>query len=96
MFLTTIDPETNWIEIVELVVVEVSTIPTDTQGYKGISIQNAPKAPWFSKSSAMISTLVNETWFHWYPYYKHIIYDNGGEFKFQFKARYDTYGFKCK
>jgi hypothetical protein len=44
----------------------------------------------------MISTLVNKTWFSWYPHCQHVIYDNGSEFKLHFEASCDTYGIKLK
>ena len=50
------------------------------------------KDAYFDKSSAMISTLVNKTWFSRYPHCQHIIYDNGSEFKLHFEALCDSYG----
>ena len=44
----------------------------------------------------MISTLVNKTWFSWYPCSQQVIYDNGIKFKLHFKALCDTYGIKRK
>ena len=44
----------------------------------------------------MISTLVNKTWFSWYPRCQQVIYDNGSEFKLHFEALCDTYGIKRK
>ena len=44
----------------------------------------------------MISTLVNTTWFSWYPGCQHVIYDNESEFKLHFEALCDTYGIKRK
>jgi len=96
MCLTMIDPATNWLEIVELPVVETSAIPTGTRGCKGLSTHTTPKMPYFDKSSARISTLVNKTWFSWYPHCQHVIYDNGSEFKLHFEALCDTYGIKHK
>ena len=63
---------------------------------KGISTHNTPQVPYFDKSSAMISTLVNKTWFSRYPRCQQVIYDNGGEFKLHFEALCDTYGIKRK
>ena len=96
MCLTMKDPATSWLEIVELPVVDRPTIPTGTKGRKGISTNNTPQVPYFDKSSAMISTLVNKTWFSRYPRCQQVIYDNGSEFKLHFKALCDTYGIKRK
>ena len=96
MYLTMIDPATSWLEIVELPVVDRPTIPTGTKGRKGISTHNTPQVPYFDKSSAMISTLVNKTWFSRYPRCQQVIYDNGSEFKLHFEALCDTYGIKRK
>jgi hypothetical protein len=54
------------------------------------------KLPYFDKSSAMISNLVNKTWFSCYPCCQYIIYDNGSEFKLHFKALYESFGIKRK
>ena len=96
MCLTMIDPATSWLEIVELPVVDRPTIPSGTKGRKGISTHNTPQVPYFDKSSAMISTLVNKTWFSRYPRCQQVIYDNGSEFKLHFEALCDTYGIKRK
>ena len=61
MCLTMIDPATSWFEIVELPVVELSaTIAQDTKGRKGKRKRHDTE-PYFDKSSAMISNLVNKT-----------------------------------
>ena len=96
MCLTMIDPATSWLEIVELMVVDRPTIPTGTRGRKCISTRNTPQVPYFNKSSAMISTLVNKTWFSGYPHCPQVIHDNGSEFKLHFEALCDTYDIKCK
>ncbi len=64
MCLTMIDAATSWLEIVELPVVDKPTIPT---GCQGISTHSTPQVPYFDKSSAMISTLGNKTWFSRHP-----------------------------
>ena len=46
--------------------------------------------------SAMISTLVNKTWFSRYPHCQYVIYDNGSKFKLHFEALCDRYGIKHK
>ena len=93
---TMIDPAISWLEIIELLVVETPTIPTDTRGQKGTLTHNTPKAPYFDKSSAMISTLVNKTWFSQYPHCQKVIYDNRSELKLHFESLCDTYGIKRK
>ena len=94
MCLTMINPATNWLEIVELPVIEASTIPMGTRSCKGPSTNTTPKVPYFDKSSDMISTLVNKTWFSQYPCCQQVIYDNGSKFKLRFKALCDTNGIK--
>jgi hypothetical protein len=91
-----INPASSWLEIIVLLVVETSAIPTGTPGHKGMSTHTTPKVPYFDKSSAMISTLVNMAWFSWYPCCQHVIYDDGSEFKLHFEALCDTYGIKRK
>ena len=94
--LTMIDPTTSWFKIVELRVVQRSgaSAARNTKGQKGK--KTLGKEPHFDKSSAMISTLVNKTWFCQYPYCSAIIYDNGIEFKLYFQSLCNTYGLKCK
>ncbi len=72
MCLTMIDPASSWFEIVELPVITDMVIPMDTKGRK-----TQTKLPYFDKSSAMISILVNKTWFSHYTCYQYINYDNG-------------------
>jgi hypothetical protein len=62
-----IDPAMSWLEMIELPVVEAPAIPSGTRGRKGISTHTTPTVSYFDKSSAMISTLVNKTWFSQYP-----------------------------
>ena len=50
MCLTLIDQATSRLEIVEMPVVDKSTIPTSRRGRNGISTHNAPKVPYFDKS----------------------------------------------
>ena len=91
MCLTMIDPASSWFEIVELPVAEYTTI-----GNKSQNKTTKDKDAFFDKSSAMISTLVDKTWFSRYPRCQHIIYDNGSEFKLHFEALCDSYGIKRK
>ena len=95
MCLTMIDPATSWFEIVELPVLEtLNTLPAGCR--KGTKVHEQTKEAYFDKFSAMISTLVNKTWFSRYPRCQHIIYDNGSKFKLHFEALCDSYGIKRK
>ena len=96
MCLTMIDLASSWFEIVELPVTTDAVIPMDTKGQQGIKTHNNTKLPYFDKSSAMISKLVNKTWFSHYSRCQYIIYDNGSEFQLHFKALCDSYGIKRK
>jgi hypothetical protein len=96
MCLTMIDPASSWFEIVELPVTTDAVIPMDTKGRKGTKTHNNTKLPYFDKSSAMISNLVNKTWFSRYPRCQYIIYDNGSEFKLHFEALCESFGIKRK
>ena len=96
MCLSMIDPASGWFEIVELPVTTDAVIPMDTRGQEGIKTHNNTNLPYFDKSSAMISHLVNKTWFSRYPNCQYIIYDNGSEFKLHFEALCESYGIKRK
>jgi hypothetical protein len=93
MCLTMIDPASSWFETVELLVVELS--PTSQSKIKA-KTHDKTRDAYFDKSSSMISTLVNKTWFSRYPCCQHIIYDNRSEFKLHFEALCDSYGIKRK
>ena len=96
MCLTMIDPATSWFEIVELPVVKLSaTTAKDKKSRKG-KRKTPDNDPYFDKSSAMISNLVNKTWFCMYPCCSEIIYDNGSEFKLHVRSLCDTFGLKRK
>ena len=86
----------SWFEIVELLVTTDAVIPMDTKELKGTKTHINTKIPYFNKSSAMISKLVNKTWFSHYPHCQYIIYDNGSEFKLHFEAICISYGIKRK
>ncbi|MGL5963100.1 MAG: hypothetical protein ACRCZ2_01680, partial [Fusobacteriaceae bacterium] len=92
MCLTMIDPASSWFEIVELPVVEAlpTTLSVKQKG------DTEPKEAYFDKSSLMISTLVNKTWFSRYPRCQYVIYDNGSEFKLHFEFLCESYGIKRK
>jgi hypothetical protein len=94
MCLTMIDPASSWFEIVELPVATLAT--PSQQGNTGTETHTKTKDAFFDKSSAMISTLVNKTWFSRYPHCQSIIYDNGSEFKLHFEALCESYGIKRK
>ena len=99
MCLTMIDPASNWFEIAELPVVEISP---DGSSHKTQRKELATdkigktKEAYFDKSSLMISKLVNKCWFSRYPRCKYVIYDNGSEFKLHFEDLCDSYGLKRK
>ena len=97
MCVTMIDPATSWFEIVELPISQpMLDIPTGTKGRRGKDTHIQQKEPYFDKSSAAVSTLVNRTWFCRYPRSQYIIYDNGSEFKLHFETLCDTYGLTRK
>ena len=68
MCLTMIDPASSWFEIVDLPVTTEAIIPMDTQGLKGTKTHTNTKLPYFDKSSAVTSNLVNKTWFSRYQH----------------------------
>jgi hypothetical protein len=74
MCLTMIDPDSCWFEIVELSVTTDMVIPMDAKRQRGTKTHQNAKLPYFDKSSAMISNLVNKTWFSCYPHCQYIIY----------------------
>ena len=74
MCLTMIDPATSWFEIVELPVLETLNTLTDVSKKGTKAYTKQPKEAYFDKSSAIISTLVNKTWFSRYPCCQHIIW----------------------
>ena len=97
MCLTMIDPATSWFEVAELPIVQrkdIATIAKGTKSQKGK--KKTPEQPYFDKSSAKISELVNKTWFCRYPRCRNIIYDNGSEFKLHFQSLCDSFGLKRK
>ena len=75
MCLTMIDPETAWFEIVELPNAAVKVVR------KGVEITKII----IDKSSADISRLINKKWLSCYPRAKHIVYNNGSNFKLYFQ-----------
>jgi hypothetical protein len=59
MCLTMIYPASNWFAVVVLPVTPDAVIPTDTKGQRSTETHKHTKLPYFDKSSAMISDLVN-------------------------------------
>ena len=98
MCITMIDTATSWFEIVELPISQPSEldIPIGTEGHKGKDKHIQQKQPYFGKSSATVSTLVNRTWFRRYLCSQCIIYDNGSAFKLHFESLCESYGLKHK
>ena len=71
-------------------------IPMGTKRHRGKDTHVQQKEPYFDKSSATVSTLVNRTWFCRYPRSQYIIYDSGSEFKLHFETLCKTYGLTHK
>jgi hypothetical protein len=61
-----------------------------------------PATGWFeiveatNKSAASIQDLFHNTWLACYPRPQFIVFDNGGEFKREFKQMFESYGIKAK
>ena len=96
MCLTMINQASSWFEIVELLVITEAIIPLDTKGRKGKKTHEEPKLAYFDKSSAMISNLVNKSWFSWYPHGQYINYDNGSKVKLLFRVLCESFGIMSK
>ena len=84
--LTMIDPATGWFKIIEL------PLPSVTVKREGKEITEVI----IDKTSASVAKLFNKQWLSCYPRAKNIIYDNGSEFKLNFKALCKSYGLKRK
>ncbi len=90
MALTMIDPTFSWFEIVELPLVQwLKTITVD--GRELLASKEI-----FNKSSDHIARLVNKFWLSRYPRCRYLVYNNGSEFKLNFKHLCDSYGIKRK
>jgi hypothetical protein len=90
MALTVIDPATSWFEVVELPLVRrLKTIKVN--GKESSIVEEI-----FDKTSERIAWLVSKTWLSRYPRCRYIIYNNGGEFKLNFKYLCETYVIKHK
>jgi hypothetical protein len=96
MYLAMIDPASRWFEIVELPVTTDAVIPLDTKEQKGTKTHYNTKLPYFDKSSAMISNLVNKSCLSCYPRCQYIFYDNGSEFQLHFEALCESFENKRK
>ncbi len=90
MALTMINPASSWFKIAELPVVE--QLRRQTVNNKELLIADEI----FDKSSERIATLVNKIWLYRYPRCRHLIYDNGSEFKLHFEYLCESYGIKRK
>ncbi len=90
MALTMINPTSSWFEIVELLLVTRLTAMT-VNGNEKISEELI-----FDKSSNQIARLVNKIWLCRYPQCRHLIHNNGLEFKLHFETLCDSYGIKRK
>jgi hypothetical protein len=95
MCLTMINPTTSWFKIMELPTVRV-TVPKGSKGKKTTCLDYTKEAVIFDKTSAQISNLVYKCWFSRYPCCRYMIYDNGSEFKLDFRALCKTFGVKRK
>jgi hypothetical protein len=88
--LTMIDPASSWFEISELPVVK----QLHQQTVNGKELLIADKI--FDKTSEHIAKLLNKTWLCRYPRCRHLIYNNGSEFKLHFKYLCEAYGIRHK
>ncbi len=92
MALTMINPTSSWFKIAELPVVQQLRQQTVNKNGKELLIADEI----FDKSSERIAKLVNKTWLCRYPQCRHLIYDNGSEFKLHFEYLCESYGIKRK
>ena len=90
MALTMIDPASSWFKIVELPLVRW----LKTTQVNGRELLVAEEI--FNKSSDCRARLVNKFWLSRYPRCRYLVYDNGSEFKLNFKYWCDSYGIKRK
>ncbi len=90
MALTMINPASSWFEIAELPVVK----QLRWQTVNGKELLIADKI--FDKTSECIAKLVNKAWLCRYPWCRHLIYNNGSEFKLHIEYLCESYGITCK
>jgi hypothetical protein len=90
MALTMIDSASGLFEIAELPVVK--QLRWQTVNGKELLIADEI----FDKTLECVAKLVNKTWLFRYPQCRHLIYNNGSEFKLHFKYLCESYGIKGK
>jgi hypothetical protein len=90
MALTMIVPTSSWFEIAELPIVE--QLHRQIVNDKELIIADEI----FDKTSERIANLVNKTWLCRYPWCRHLIYNNGSEFKLHFEYLCESYGITRK
>ncbi len=90
MALTMINLASSWFEIAELSVVE--QLLQQTVNSKELLIADEI----FDKTSERIAELVNKTWLCRYPQCRHLIYNNGSDFKLHFEYLCESYSIKRK
>jgi hypothetical protein len=90
MALTMINPTPSCFKIAELPVIK--EIPRQTVNSKELLIADET----FDKTSKGIFKLVIKTWLCRYPRCRHLIYDNGSEFKLHFEYLCESYGIMRK
>jgi hypothetical protein len=90
MALTMIDPASSWFKIAELPVIE--QIRRLMVNGKELLIADEI----FDKTSERIAKLVSKTCLCRYPRCRHLIYNNGSEFKLHFKYLCESYGITCR
>jgi hypothetical protein len=89
MALAMIDRQTSWFEVVEMPLVHQKTATVN--GKESYITEEI-----FDKTSEQIAWLVNKMCLSRYSRCHYIIYDNGSEFKLNFKYLCITYGIKHK
>jgi hypothetical protein len=90
MALIMIKPASSWFKIAESPIVKQLRQQTVT----GKELLIADEI--FDKTSERIAKLVNKTWLCKYPRCRHLIYNNGSEFKLHFNYLCKSYGIACK
>jgi hypothetical protein len=90
MALTMIDLASSWFKIAELPVVK----QLHQQTVNGKELLIADEI--FNKTSERMAKLENKTWLCRYSRCRHLIYDNGSEFKLHFEYLCKSYGITCK
>ena len=93
MCITMIDPVISWVEIVELLISQLTVldIPIGTKGQKGKNTHIQSTQHYFHKISTTVGTIVNRTWFGQYPQSQYI-----SVFKLHFETLCDSCGLQHK